>query len=296
MDDSRRLHSILIAGIGWVVSLLALGFVIRWITGLGNEVWSMIGRLDWLLVALSLALFMPHFAFRAAAWELITVTAGFKGPRWAIWRMWAISELARYIPGNVWSFAIRYKVAHRGGVDRKRSLASLIVDACVLVGSAGIVATMTLPVGWYMAVTACVAVASIMGLTLGPCLMRYFWPTQDPGTVPPLGRLYLYYVAAWVFYGAGAATLWWAFPEHELMTWSLAFGSNVAAWMVGYLSIVTPMGLGVREVAFVALVPPGLDVSLAGLVALITRLMMMLTEFLFVGCTIVISRRHRLIR
>ena len=295
MDDSRRLHSKVITTIGWVVSLLALGFVVHWIAGLGGEVWSMIVRLDWLLVVLSGVLFMPFFAFRAAAWETIAVAAGLKSPSWAIWRMWAFSELARYIPGNVWSFAIRYKIAHRGGVDRKRSLASLIVESGSLVGGASIVAMLALPVGWYMVIVACIAIASIMVLLLGPYLIQRYWPTGDIGIVLPVGRLYLYYVAAWVFYGAGAATLWWAFPEHELMPWSLAFGSNVAAWLVGYLSIVTPMGLGVREVAFVTLVPPELGASLAGLVALITRLMMIVTEFLFIGFTIIISHRDRLV-
>jgi hypothetical protein len=50
------------------------------------------------------------------------------------------------------------------------------------------------------------------------------------------------------------------------------------------------MGLGVREVAFVAMVPAGFSTALAGLVAIITRLMMAVTELIFVVVMMILGR------
>lgn len=290
MDDRRRQSKILTQGIGWAVSLAAVSFLVRWINSLESTVWQALGQLDWRWVAVSIVLFLPFFAFRAWAWELISTSAGYRGPRWQNWRMWAISELARYIPGNIWSLAVRYRGARSGGVDRRRSLVSLVIEAAALVGGASLVTALTLPIGNVMIMAALLAAGTLLVLFYGPRLIRRFRPQADVSTYPPALPVYFRYIIAWAFYGAATACLWLAFPQRDGMTWWQAFGLNVAAWIAGYLSFVTPMGLGVREVAFVALLPATVGAAIGGVAAIATRLVMAGTELLFVGLLVLLVR------
>jgi len=291
MDDRRRPATSLTKILGWLISLLAIGFLFRWISGLGSDVWTTIADLDAGYVVISLVLFLPFFGFRALAWERISDHAGASGSRWPRWRTWALSELARYIPGNVLSLAVRYRGARTSGADRPRSILALIVEALALVGGAGLVASFTLPIGWYAMGAIAVTAVAMLGIWLSPHFIRRWRPEAANEPRPPVVPLLLMDTLAWMFYGFASATLWLAFPASDAMSFSTAMGVSVAAWMLGYLSIITPMGLGVREVAFVALVPAALGAELASLVAIVTRLGMAVAEVIFFGIVSWLGRR-----
>lgn len=290
MDDRGGRAKTVGRAVGWLLSLAALVFLVRWVSGLERSVWDTLGQLKLGWLALSILLFIPFYAWRASAWELISQQAGYKQHRWVNWRMWALSELARYIPGNIWSLAVRYQGARQGGVSRRQSLQSLLIEAAALVAGASLVSAITLPFGPYKLLAGVVAAGTLTFLVFGPGLLQRWKPDPEGQTPPHPWPLLWRYFLAWVFYGAATAALWFAFPDHSSMSWWQVFGSNVAAWVVGYLSFVTPMGLGVREVAFVALVPTAVGAPLAGLLAIITRLMMAGTELLFAGALTMIGR------
>ena len=70
-------------------------------------------------------------------------------------------------------------------------------------------------------------------------------------------------------------------PTHMVLI-SSAF---VASWLVGYLSFITPGGLGVREGALVILLTGILGPGEAGFLALVSRFLWMLAE---TGCSAII--------
>jgi hypothetical protein len=276
--------------LGWVLSLAALGFIGKWIVGLKHEVWQTLAHLHPAWLALSLVLFLIWFGLRFIAWDRISRSQGYGGERRTNLRMWAISELMRYIPGNVWSFAARYKGSREGGAARSSSIIALIVEALSLVSGAAIVTLVSRPHGWLLAVCLGIIVVSVAILIILPHLKKMpRFAEMKP--IPNAFGLVVWYVLVWVTFGLAAATIWKAFPQANLMGWLNALSANVAAWLAGYLSLITPMGLGVREVAFVGLVPAALGVSLASLVALVTRLWMIVSELVFVSIVVVWTRR-----
>ena len=55
-------------------------------------------------------------------------------------------------------------------------------------------------------------------------------------------------------------------------------GGAVTSWVIGYLSVLTPSGLGVREVLLIVFLAPLIGAPSALLVSILSRAMLMLAE------------------
>lgn len=293
MDDPRRPRLKIWTMLGWVLSLAALAFVIKWVSGVKGEVWGTLFHLKIGWVAASLVLFQVWFWLRFMAWEKISASQGYGGERHENLRMWTISELIRYVPGNVWSFAARYRGVRTGGTERGASANALVAEAGSLVAGAAIVTTLFAPLGAVTTAAAIVAVGAVVALIFLPKIIVRLPKHQVVQPLPHLGRIIWWYVLVWLVYGVATACLWYAFPDSRGMSFTVAIGVNVGSWLIGYLSIITPMGLGVREVAFVKLLPLTVGQALGTMVAIVTRLWFVICELVFLGLVLTWSTIKR---
>jgi len=60
-------------------------------------------------------------------------------------------------------------------------------------------------------------------------------------------------------------------------------GIAVISWLAGYLSFITPGGLGVREAVMVSFLALIMDTSSAILISVVSRTLMIFIEFVLVG-------------
>lgn len=109
MDDRRGQNINWTKLLGWVLTVAALVFVGRWLWRLDRSVWHQLTQLHIGWLAVSLGLLLGWFVLRFWAWRTISHHHGYQGPTSGNMRMWALSEFMRYIPGNVWSFAARWR-------------------------------------------------------------------------------------------------------------------------------------------------------------------------------------------
>lgn len=275
--------------VGWLVTLLALFFVGRWLVQLDQAVWLSLLHVHkgWLIG--SLLVFQVWFLMRFAAWEVIVRRHGSEAQRHQTLRSWTLSELARYVPGNIWSFAAKYRSSVSGGTTKTAAVQALVIEALAQIAGATMVAALFYNAAqfWWVAVGVVLIFPTAVPIVISVLARWKRWQEIPKiGITVSLGLL-LWYGALWAVFGVATAMIYRSFPEAPQMNMVWLIGSNVAAWLIGYLSIVTPMGLGVREVAFVRLTADVLPSALASLVSLVTRVWFVVSELLFLGLVVI---------
>ena len=91
----------------------------------------------------------------------------------------------------------------------------------------------------------------------------------------------LAWCVSWIVAGTAFYVLLLAlWPVAPLVAWPICIGIYAIAWDIGFVSFITPSGLGIREAAIVALFALAfpLPTGLASIMALISRLVSTLAE------------------
>lgn len=281
--------------IGWLVTVLALFFVGRWLLKLDHNVWRSLRHLNYAWLLGSIVVFQVWFLLRFLAWEFIVQRHGSESQRHITLRTWTLSELARYVPGNVWSFAAKYRGSVIGGAKPAATLQALGIEGFSQMTGAGLtaIALYDLKHLWWVAL-----IIIFLFPVLVPSLIRILSKWKRWSEVPKISvveslGLLLWYSAVWALFGLATAMTYWSFPNVPPVTLLWLTGVNVAAWFIGYITLITPMGLGVREVAFVKLTAGVVPTAMASLIALVTRLWFVVSELVFLLLVVLWSSVQR---
>jgi glycosyltransferase 2 family protein len=295
----RRSRWRTVAVLAVVAGFFAATLAARW-----NDVISLKWRLEPGLFAVATALLALSFGLVAWLWGLALHRAA--GARLAAGaRIWFLSNLARYVPGNVWSYVGAVELARREGVARRTTLA---VMALTQVLSVGVALLAGLPVLLAErarlsrpALLGAVAVAAGAGLAalfrrqlLG--LARRRLPGLDPtGLTPSAGTvawLVAGYAVYWAVTGLAFAALVASLYPLAPADVPVVVAAYAAAYAAGFLALLTPAGLGVREGVLVVALAPVLPAGPALVVALLSRVWMMLVELAGAGVAHLVDRRR----
>jgi len=199
------------------------------------------------------------------AWQRLLRRQGVNERAWVLTRIIALTQLAKYVPGNIAQHASRAALSLKQGIAWTPYLATawqealLSVSASLLVG--GGMAALS-PLGWaglppQLGLFACV----VAGATLLACLN---WPARrmetsqsplikwlrklgrPPGTATALMAITTYAVN-YLAVGAGIWVLAAALGLAETVTFPLATAAFAFSWALGFLAPGAPAGLGARE-------------------------------------------------
>lgn len=295
MDDSSGSRVNWLRLIGWLLTLAAFWFIGRWLITQDRQVWKTALDLHPGWLAIALGLFLLWFYLRATSWDRISRLHGFGEGRHVNFRLWTQSELMRYVPGNIWSVAARFRGATEGGVSRGGSAQALALEALLQLTGAAIVASWFWLGGWWKA-TALGLFAALPFLLprMMPWLWRILRRTSTLPAIAPneLNILIGLYTLVWLVFGLANAAIFYAFESLPLVDIGSLIGLNVAAWLIGFLSFITPMGLGVREVVIVKLFAPVLASGPASIVAVVSRIWLIISEVVFFGLATLFGRKR----
>jgi glycosyltransferase 2 family protein len=285
----RALQLALTVGVTWlIVDRLGLG-----LSELGSQL-AQVEAADWipdplLLAAASLLLLAAYFV-SAALWGLIVRELG--GPRLpaaeAI-RLFMIANLGRYLPGKIWQIAGLAALARGRGVP-----AGTAASAAVLGQGIALVAATGLGMGallagpesyrrWGQLGAAAVVVGAALLAIPGVFrrlagrwlrLARIEAP-EDLGLRHGL-RWLLLYVLNWLMY---ALSFWILVRSLGSTGALLPVGSAfAAAYVLGYVMVFAPAGLGPREGFLIVFLTPHLGAGPSGVIAIVSRLWTIVVE------------------
>jgi hypothetical protein len=250
----------------WLLPTVQLAIVafVLWraavqLSGQWNEVRASGGALapDWIRVALSMLLVLATYALLVHAWRVLVAAWGSRLGFVDAARIWSVSNLGRYIPGKLWSIAAMGLLARRVGVSPAAASGSAIVGTLVNL-AAGSRVLPTLVPGYERAATA-LAVTVTVGLLAFPLLVGPFARvaarllrrevTAIAVPAPTLWLVVAANVAAWVGYGLAFRLFAGALALGSAGNWLDYLAVFTGSYLIGYLVLVAPGGIGVRELA-----------------------------------------------
>lgn len=284
--------------IGWPVSILAIFFIVRITSTHISDITSVLGRTNPILLLLSLLAFVIYFFVRAAIWKYILDAHGHNLPFRDVSFLWSSSEIKRYLPGNIWSYLAKGLAFHERQVPKDALIASFFTEAqvvllgCLLVTlfSLPFITYMfyppleyllwTFPLGYFLGIF--LAIVYIFAKFFSSYLrlderkyIRFIIPQHSPKTNTVL---LLWSLLSCFFYGLGTYLLVFAFVFLNIQyVWGF-IGFFVATFFLGYVSILTPMGLGVREGALILGLSRIMSSSIATSISIFARLIFILSE------------------
>lgn len=246
---------------------------------------------DWLMIAASSAIVLVAYGILIETWRRVVRSWESDLGFGAAARIWFISNLGRYIPGKVWQIAAMGAMAREAGVSALAATGSAIVVNLVnLLAGFAVVLASGAALFDQPAVAVLLSVALVIGLALTPIALP--WLGRLAGrvlrrgvVVPRLPASAIWIacagcVAAWLLYGLAFQL----FVAGVLGSAPGAYPSYLAAftgsYLLGYIALFAPGGLGVREGALViALRRLGLGVAGGGgIIAVASRLWLTVLE------------------
>jgi hypothetical protein len=298
--------------IGWILSLAILIFLVRTLWASWDQVAQngLTFQFDFPLLIISILLLVPGRIFGVEAWRRILGALGNKiSLRFAVYA-WFVSNLARFIPGNVWQVAAMMMLTDKAGVSKLNVVLSQAVYAVIALSVAALygltlvplpVADIPLLVLAFVALIVLFALPSVFQLMLkfstwALRLIRHNQTITVPsnvaitfwqGLIPPLCSFIFWTInglAFWLFVRSTTDISPTAIPAF--------IGMNAAAYFVGYVSFITPSGLGFREGALAILLGAFFPAPLAIALSFATRIWSLVGEFLGVGFSVLMRPKE----
>lgn len=294
-----------------VFAVAVLGFGTLFVVDRRQELADVLAELAWPAVLAALLLAVLAQLAALASYRAITADLGSPLPPRPAGKVYFVSQLGKYLPGTVWGMVALVSLAAQQRVPRRTSVAAGVINLVVSVATAAALAALLLPFGametvkhfWYVALLLPVLLVGLhprvvvgvldvalrkVGRVPVPSRMSY------AGTVRAAG----WQTVCWLLYGLHALVLAvgiGAALSPGLVT--VAIGGFALAYGIGPLFVLTPAGAGVRETALVLLLGGALGGSAGGTaalaLALVSRLLLVVTEFGQAGVWFLLARSRR---
>jgi len=283
---SKKLLSTLKFFIGWPLSIIAFLFIFKIIAPNINIVSKNLFRINLLFLLLAVLSFVVYFFLRSFLWKEIVDLKGNKLSLKKIAYIWAFSELKRYIPGNVWSILARGTSSLETGLDKKGIANSLIIEVELIISACYV---LSLPFIFYFSwgiffnvLFFLLGVILILLFAFGNKLNLNKLSVLFSGTNYLQNiKIFLISLATFFMFGLGTffaiISLFYLDPN---LIWIIV-SLSVFSLLAGYISLITPMGLGVREGIMTLYLSRFMAVSSAGLVSIFSRIVLIASEITF---------------
>jgi glycosyltransferase 2 family protein len=293
----------------WVRAALlvfALGLACYGLASKWSQVHAALGELAWYDVVGAALAVIAALGCQMLAWRALLTDQGSRLPMAAAVRVNFLGQLAKYVPGAVWSMAAQVSLAQDYRVPKRRSGAASLVAMAITLVVGLVMAGILLPLAsagalrhyWWVLIFIPVLLVGLwprvtkFGLDLLLRLVRR--PGLDrPLTLGGMGRAVGWTALAWVFYGLQAWLLVGDIAGKSLHVLLLAAGGYALAWTVGFLLIPFPGGIGPRELALIAVLSPIMPQGPALVVALMSRVVTTIGDLTWAAVAASVGRKQR---
>lgn len=219
---------------------------------------------------------------------------------------WLGSNLGRYIPGKIWQVTGLVAYMRGRGDSGATAFAALIAFQAAILAAGGALALAVLGARAFEAVGPWPLVAGgiVLAAALTPPVLRFVMrlgrrllrETSEHGDAEPDGKMLCRAVAGslliWPLHGLGFLALFEGLLLENTVGFPAALGVFAGSYVVGYLALVAPGGLVVREGAIVGLLAAATAIPAgpAAALALAARLWTTAAELVSFGLALALLR------
>ena len=272
---SKRVLSIL----GVILSILGIVFiVVRMSMYVGQINLGRFYLIDWLQIIILIFIYAFSGLFLALAWHKILLFLKVNTEKkWAI-KIYGLSQIAKYIPGNIFQFVGRQSRGMTDGVQGKVLLKSTVLELVLLAFSGSLFVILILPlVGFNVSLfisfvlfcfVLCFVIITLRSLFSLPLGVAFIW------------QIIFLLISAMIF----VAVLFIINPSIVFVSnISIFLGVYIIAWLGGLITPGAPGGIGIREIVllfFLKSLVPEVDLLLAILLSRVVTVVGDFTYFL----------------
>lgn len=233
-------------------------------------------------------LLISHYIFDGAVFTYLVRQVSGRVSLLEALRIFFVANLGKYLPGKVWVVVGKTYWLNRRGVEKGTAVSTVSLELALNVAAGAFVSIPIL--GWLLPFHPLWTRVSLAALLI-PLLLGVWSPARRllvrvaPSFDTPVSaragrRAFLAYTCSWLLFGLAFWLLVRTVYPVPLDRLPLAIGSIGASWLAGFLVILAPGGLGVRESLLLVLLKSWLPLEIATVVAIASRLWMIAGEFL----------------
>ena len=263
-------------------------------------------QFGWQSIAAATLLVLVTYGLLIEGWRRVLVAWDSHLPFSDAARIWFLSNLGKYVPGNIWSLTAMGVMARRKGLSALAAAGSSVIMQTVSLatGTAIVMVTGAKLLGQPLLVGAAVAGLVVLLLLaprflpplaawVGNLIGRAILPPSIPAT-----SIWTAAVASslsWLFYGLAFRLFVQGLLGSAPGEVSSYIAAYTAAYILGFISPIAPAGLGVRELTLAAFMTQlGLASEAdAALVAIAARLWLTIVELVPSGLYIAVGATRK---
>lgn len=258
-------------------------------------------HLNLLFLLISFLVLTPHFLSYGKSWQAIMKVLGnsisFAQSIWII----STTQIAKYLPGRVWYMLGRIYVGKQEKMDGKIVAVSVILETCLLITTGGILYLLSvISMGKFNVTNIIICTVLIIVAISGSNPKLLSWGTNIilkilKKEVIKLNISYshLFQISLW-FFGLWIAqvigfyflvTSIYLIPFAKIIDLTAAY---TLSWIIGFIVIFAPGGLGVREGIMSLLLSSFIPTPLAIAISFLSRVWITVFEIVvfFIGLTV----------
>lgn len=306
--------------IGWPLSFISLAFIVKLIIDKSTEINISLSDVNLFYLFLGIGVFFIYFLMRSFLWQLELLEKGYKINFRENTYRFSFSELKRYTPGNIWSFLSRASQFSELRVDKKTIGISILADIQLVIIGCAVISLFSIP--WLlnspielraklMSLLPISAVAiSFFFIVTGLIYSKKYRDKNAESTVlHSAGVLANFLLPGFTFnskfklsaisiltyfiYGAGSYFVFISIFPLGLSNFLTLGSFFVFSLLIGYLSFITPMGLGVRELAVTLGLSQIMSTQDAGAISIFSRIILIISELIFLFLIFVWKKSYR---
>jgi glycosyltransferase 2 family protein len=246
-------------------------------------------------IAASVVVVFTAYAVLIEAWRRVVLSMGERLGFLQAARIWFLASLGKYVPGKVWAVAGAAVLAQRAGIDPSVAVAGALVLQALALASGAVAVAVTAREAFQAVGPGVVPIAlAVVTLCLAGIFVLGSQPLLDrlsralPASLPRLraiapGMLAAAFAAnvfAWGAYGVALTFLARGLLPDLHLSLPQAIGVFTCSYLVGFIALFAPGGLGPRESVFLLMLAGDIGLKPAAALALASRLLLTGTEVL----------------
>lgn len=239
------------------------------------------------------------------SWRSAMAAVGAHLPLIAAARVFFLSQLGKYVPGSVWPVVAQMELTKESGVPRARGALGAVISMAIGVVTSTTVAAALLILprpdvrdryGWMVATVALGSIAlvpAVLRRLLGVVVrLTRRGPVDTSVHGPALVRSGAWSLGMWALLGVQTWLIAQDLGGDNAPGLLISTGAYALAWAAGFLFVITPAGLGVREAALTLALSGYLPTSDALALALVSRVVMTVGDGLAAGVAALLRPRE----
>ncbi|MEV6908216.1 lysylphosphatidylglycerol synthase transmembrane domain-containing protein [Amycolatopsis sp. NPDC051071] len=287
----------------WIAILAVVGFAAKTLVANWGEFWRTLSDVAWESSTLSLLALIAAIMVSTHGWQVMVDDLGKPIGYARGAQICLVGSLGKYVPGSVWAYLLQMELGRKAGLARARIFTGSLIQLGVGVVSALVVSLLAAPAVFsnspramwlFVLIPVGLAMLHPRVLTWGTSLVLRTLrrpPLDHRLSWSVVGKVFGSSTAAWALQGVHLWLLANSVGTPGFSGFVLCVGAMAVAMTVGTFAFILPSGVGVREVAQVAvLTASGLTVGQATAFAIASRVMFTVADLITAGAAALSAR------